>query len=79
MRAVSDAGPLIHLSWISHLDLLNALFDEVLVPAAVRDEVSRAKPALPGVADLHRAFAGGSLQVRDVRQSADLARALGRA
>lgn len=77
MRAVSDAGPLIHLSWISRLDLLAALFDEVLVPAAVRDEVLRADPALPGVLELRGAFAAaGWLQIRDAGRSADLTRAL---
>lgn len=25
MRAVADAGPLIHLSWINRLDMLNEL------------------------------------------------------
>ncbi len=39
MRAVSDAGPLIHLSWIDQLALLDRLFEEVIVPPAVRDEV----------------------------------------
>ena len=39
MRAVSDAGPLIHLSWINQLGLLKQIFDEVVVPPAVRDEV----------------------------------------
>lgn len=39
MRAVANAGPLIHLSWIDQLELLGHLFDEVLVPEAVRQEV----------------------------------------
>jgi predicted nucleic acid-binding protein len=47
VRAVSDAGPIIHLSWIGQLELLEGLFEEVLVPEAVRDEV------LPAV-DLHQ-------------------------
>lgn len=76
MRAVSDAGPLIHLSWIGHLDLLKALFDEVIVPAAVRDEVLGADPALPGLADLRRAFTAAWLEVRDVGHSAELTQAL---
>ena len=49
MRAVANAGPLIHLSWIDELDLLPALFEEFLVPLAVRDEVLRASPDVPGV------------------------------
>ncbi len=40
MRAVADAGPLIRLSWIDRLDLLGALFDQVLVPVAVWNEVT---------------------------------------
>ena len=39
MRAVSDAGTLIHLSWIQQVDLLERIFEEVFVPPAVRDEV----------------------------------------
>ncbi|MBI4306814.1 MAG: hypothetical protein HY678_10895 [Chloroflexi bacterium] len=35
MRAVTDAGPLIHLSWLDRLDLFHLLFDEVIAPAAV--------------------------------------------
>lgn len=38
MRVVSNAGPIIHLSWIDRLSLLPQLFEEVLVPVAVRDE-----------------------------------------
>lgn len=30
MRAVSDAGPLIHLSWIDQVDLLERIFEERL-------------------------------------------------
>jgi predicted nucleic acid-binding protein len=41
VTAVSNAGPIIHLSWIGRLDLLAALFEEGLVPLAVREEVLR--------------------------------------
>lgn len=57
MRAVANAGPLIHLSWIGRLDLLPALFDEVLVPLAVQDEVLHAGPDVLGLAALRAAFA----------------------
>jgi len=30
MRAVANAGPLIHLSWIDQLDLVPALFEGVV-------------------------------------------------
>lgn len=66
MRAVSDAGPLIHLSWIDQLDLLRTLFDEVVAPLAVRDEVLRAGPDVPGVAAIRGAFAAGWLTMQPV-------------
>jgi hypothetical protein len=39
MTVVCDATPLIHLSAMSHLDLLHRLFGEVLVPDEVYHEV----------------------------------------
>jgi hypothetical protein len=39
MTAVTNAGPLIALSRIDQLSLLPALYGEVIMPAAVRDEV----------------------------------------
>ena len=38
-RIVSDTGPLIALAIIEHLDILKILFNEVIVPQAVHDEV----------------------------------------
>ena len=73
MRAVTNAGPLIHLSWIGHLDLLRELFEEILVPPAVRDEVLRASPDVPGVEALRSAFAAGWLTVRSIEQPAAVA------
>jgi predicted nucleic acid-binding protein len=72
VSAVADAGPLIHLSWIDRLDLLPALFDRVAVPPAVRDEVLRAAPDVPGVAALRAAFAAGWLVVRPLAAPADV-------
>ena len=63
MRAVSDAGPLIHLSWIDQLGLLDRLFEEVLVPPAVRDEVLASPAGTLGLDRIQRAFAEGWLQV----------------
>lgn len=40
MIVVSDSSPLIALASIGHLDLLRALYGRVLIPEAVRDEVS---------------------------------------
>ena len=66
MRAVADASPLIHLSWLGRLDLLQLLFDELVVPVAVRDEVLRVGPDIPGATALRDAFAAGWPTVRPV-------------
>jgi uncharacterized protein len=66
VRAVANAGPLIHLSWIGQLHLLNNLFAEVLAPVAVRDEVLGAGRDLPGVTAIRDAFAVGWITVRPV-------------
>jgi len=39
MRAVVNSSPLIFLAKIGKLDLLNKLFDEVIIPKAVYEEV----------------------------------------
>lgn len=41
MRLVVDTGPLIALSKTGHLGLLSQLFDEIVIPAAVLNEVAR--------------------------------------
>ena len=51
---VSDASPLICLAAIRHFDLLRALYDEVLVPEAVWQEVTSA-PAFAEAASLRTA------------------------
>jgi predicted nucleic acid-binding protein len=48
MRAVTNATPLIALALLGRLDLLRDLFDEVLVPCAVYDEVVKAGEGRPG-------------------------------
>lgn len=70
MRAVADAGPLIHISWIGRLDILRLVFDELVAPVAVRDEVLRAGPDMPGAAALRDAFAAGWLTVQPVIDTA---------
>lgn len=67
MRAVADAGPLIHLSWIDRIDLLPLLFEEILVPESVRDEVLITPEAAPGAGALRHAFSEGWLPVRRAR------------
>jgi len=76
VRAVTNAGPLIHLSWIESLDLLRVLFEEVVAPTAVRDEVFRPGSDVPGVAAIRGAFAAGSVVVRPVADRAAVARLL---
>ena len=73
MRAVSEAGPLIALSWIDRLDLLGQLFDEVVVPHGVQEEVLRARVGVPRVEALRAAFAAGSFQVRAVEDQVAVA------
>ena len=57
MRAVLDSGPLIHLSWINQLYLLSRLFDEVIVPPGVRDEVLAPRAGTLGLDRIQQAFA----------------------
>lgn len=45
MRAVADTGPLHYLVLAGHIQTLSALFSEVAIPAAVRDEL--AHPSAP--------------------------------
>lgn len=54
MPVVSNAGPLIALSRIERLDLIETLFGEVIVPRAVYGEVTR-NPDLPGTRALEQA------------------------
>ncbi|HYU20385.1 MAG TPA: DUF3368 domain-containing protein, partial [Chloroflexota bacterium] len=66
MRAVSNAGPLIHLSWIDRLDLLDELFEEVVVPDGVADEILRTGTDVVGGDAIRAALAAGWLPVRAV-------------
>lgn len=47
MLVVSDTSPVTALLQIGQVRLLPALFDRVLIPQAVRDELLRFHPALP--------------------------------
>lgn len=51
---VSDASPLICLAAIRHFDLLRLVYQEVLIPEAVWQEITRA-PAFTAAASLHAA------------------------
>lgn len=72
MRAVTNAGPLIHLSWLDRLDLLSSLFDEVIAPAAVRDEVLNAASDIAGVAALRLGLQRGCPTVQVVTDVASV-------
>ena len=60
---VADAGPLIALSRIDRLALLNALYGPVAVPAAVFSEL-RVDSDRPGARALSAAFARGAIESR---------------
>lgn len=72
MKVVSNAGPLIHLSWIGQLDLLPQLYDDFIVPARVREEVLQADDDVPGVSELRAAFATGWIHVHLVESRNDV-------
>ncbi len=61
-----ETGPLIHLPWIGHLNLLPDVFEEGLAPVAVQDEALRAGASVPGLLALREAFAVNWLKVRPV-------------
>lgn len=48
MIVVSDTSPITNLLQIGRADLLEHLYSEVLIPEAVRNELSRLHPSLPG-------------------------------
>lgn len=53
MIVVSNTSPLINLAWIGRLNLLNDLFQRILIPQAVWDEtvgVGRGRPGAPETA-----------------------------
>lgn len=49
MIVVADTTPLLYLSRIGKLELLNALYRQVFVPATVWHEAVAARPSAPGV------------------------------
>lgn len=55
MIVVADAGPLIHLSMVRLLGLLPRLYQKILVPDLVYEEVVREGDALPGSAEVRGA------------------------
>jgi predicted nucleic acid-binding protein len=49
---VSDASPIISLSAVAQLDLLERLYGRVLIPEAVNQEILRGGPGRPGSAEI---------------------------
>jgi uncharacterized protein len=63
-RAVSDSSVLIHLGAIEHLDLLFQLFEEVLIPDAVWNEVVVQGRSPSVVEAIQKAARDGMLKVQ---------------
>jgi predicted nucleic acid-binding protein len=74
VKAISNAGPIIHLSWVDRLDLLSDVFEEVLVPPAVRDEVLRVRDDVRGATTIRAAFTASRFLVRPVIDRSAVAR-----
>ena len=65
----ADSGPIIHLSWIDRLRLLERLFEEVLLTPAVRDEILAAPAGTLGLDRIQQALSDGALEVRQLPSS----------
>jgi predicted nucleic acid-binding protein len=68
---VSDAGPLIALGRIEHLNLLKQLYQNVLIPPAVHSEL-RCGSDLPGATALQQAINDGWIGVQSVPRAKEL-------
>lgn len=55
MVIVSDTSPLINLAIIGQLDLLPTLFQQIIIPKAVFDEIVANDAALPGAKEIQHA------------------------
>jgi len=64
-RVVSNSGPLISLSTIGKLEVLKALFDQIVIPPAVYHEVVVQGHGEPGSQEVHNAEWIRSVQVKD--------------
>ncbi|MGD0621391.1 MAG: hypothetical protein ABSA82_02860 [Thermacetogeniaceae bacterium] len=62
MKIVSNSTPLIALSRINELDLLRTIFDTIIVPTAVYNEVVLEGAGRPGVEEIAGAD-GGSIEI----------------
>lgn len=55
MIVVSDASPIISLSSVGRLDLLTQLYEQIIVPASVLEEIAISDPDRPGVREVRHA------------------------
>ena len=74
MAVVSDTSPILALSAISHLDLLEVQFGEVLIPDAVQNEL-KTETDFTGAKNIREALKKGWLIVQPI-QNTHLAQAL---
>jgi predicted nucleic acid-binding protein len=72
---VADASPLIGLARINHLDLLNNLFDEVILHTIVAEECTL-NLSKPGAKVIDKAIQDKLLKVRTVKTDHSLANSL---
>ena len=52
MIVVSDASPLISLAVTGHLEILKQLYEQVIIPEAVYQEITGNDPGLPGAPEI---------------------------
>lgn len=69
---VVDAAPLIYLSKTGRLNLLKKLYDTVLVPKAVWNEVVTEAHGRPGASEVEKGLEEGWIKTRKVRVSKSL-------
>ena len=65
MIVVANAGPLIALAQIGHLELLPALYGKIHIPAAVHQEVAGLRREQPGAAEVRLAAWIETLDIAD--------------
>jgi predicted nucleic acid-binding protein len=68
---VADAGPLIGLAIAGRVEILGALFENVLIPQAVLEEL-QIEASRPGSSALSKAKEEGWLSVEDVPENTDM-------
>ena len=54
-RIICNSGPLIALGLLDRLDILKSLFDEVLIPAEVQEEIEQGGAKLSGLENFNHA------------------------